>query len=558
MLNAFRMRKLFYLFTFTFLVYSFSSCKGKHKHITEKEIVSKPEELKLTVSEVIESALQEALDSNGHLSGFDLKEVILVDSLYNSNSYAPRWTNNGKWLPEADSLLRLISTARYYGFYPEYYYKSALDTLYKKTVRDTSKENKLDASLWARADMYLTSAFISITSHLKAGRLIADSTRKKDPSHSVTFYQRQLDSFRTKPVDQYAAALEPKHIQYTDLKSALAFFLEKADLRHFTYVNPKDTPAYSTSITRRLLEDSINTVNSVPDSLQLAQAIRQYQKIKGLKVDGKISESLITALNDNDEHRFAKIAITLDRYKQMSKLPSNYIWVNIPSYRLDVVENDTVVLSSKVVVGKPETSTPLITSVMTDMITYPVWHIPNSIIVKEILPALKKDPGYLKKKGYSIVDKDHNEVDPYTVNWAKYEKGIPYTVIQGSGDANALGVLKFNFPNKYSVYLHDTNQRQFFSRKKRALSHGCVRVESWQDLAYYLLDKDSTKANALPPDSLATWLSLKEKHVIPLRTRVPLFIRYFTCEAGSDGSVVFHEDIYGDDRRLRQTYLKQQ
>lgn len=555
MLNAFRMRKLIYP-VFCILFLSLVSCKSKHKHITEKEIVSRPEELKLTVAEVIEAALEEALDSSGHLSGFDIKEVQMTDSIYRQFSYAPRWTSEGKWLPEADSLYKLVRNARHYGLYPEYYYKTALDTLYQKTVGDTSRENKLDASLWAKADMYLTSAFISITSHLKSGRLMADSTRKKDPSHTKNYYLRQLDSFRNKPIEAYTAALEPKHVQYADLKLALANFIEKADLRHFTYVNPKDSLALPGTLRKRLLEDSIRTAG--PDSLQLAIAISQYQKRKGFKADGKITESLITSLNDNDEHRFARIAVTLDRYKQMPALPANYIWVNIPSYRLDVVENDTVVLTSKVVVGKPETSTPVLTSVMTDMITYPLWHIPNSIIVKEILPGLKKDPGYLKRKGFSLVDKDHNEIDPYTVDWSKYEKGIPYTVIQGSGDDNALGVLKFNFPNKFSVYLHDTNQRSFFSRKKRALSHGCVRVESWQDLAYYLLDKDSTRSNAIPPDSLSNWLALKEKHVIPLRSRVPLYIRYFTCEAGPDGKVIFHEDIYGEDRRLRQTYLKTQ
>jgi murein L,D-transpeptidase YcbB/YkuD len=555
MLNALRMRKLFYPLACIFLL-SLSSCKSKHKHITEKEIVSKPEELKLTVSEVIESALEQALDSNGHLSGFDLKEVLLTDSLYKQNSYASRWTSDGKWLPEADSLYKLIRSARSYGLYPDYYYKSALDTLYTKTVTDTSRENKLDASLWAKTDMYLTSAFISLTAHLKSGRLMADSTRRKDPAHSTVFYLRQFDSFRKKPVEAFTAALEPRHVQYADLKLALANFLETADLRHFTYVNFKDSINLRESIRKRLLEDSIRTLSA--DSLQFSLAIKEFQRRKGIKVDGKISESLVIALNDNDEHRFARIAVTLDRYKQMSRLPANYIWVNIPAYRLDVFENDTVVLTSKVVVGKPETSTPVITSVMTDMITYPLWHIPNSIIVKEILPALKKDPGYLKRKGYSLVDKDYNEIDPYTIEWSKYEKGIPYRIIQGSGDDNALGVLKFNFPNKFSVYLHDTNQRSFFSRKKRALSHGCVRVQAWQDLAYYLLDKDSTKANAIPPDSLSNWLALKEKHVLPLRSRVPLFIRYFTCEAGSDGSIVFHEDIYGEDRRLRQAYLKPQ
>jgi murein L,D-transpeptidase YcbB/YkuD len=230
--------------------------------------------------------------------------------------------------------------------------------------------------------------------------------------------------------------------------------------------------------------------------------------------------------------------------------------VNIPGYQLQLKDNDTVIIASKVVVGKPNTRTPQLTSVITDMITYPKWHIPNSIIAKEILPALKKDVGYLAKKGYSLADYQGNEIDPATVKWSQYEKEIPYRVIQGSGDDNALGVIKFNFPNKFSVYLHDTNQRHLFSKDKRALSHGCVRVESWDTLATYLLLQDSVHEKAVPIDSMQTWLALKEKHVIPLRNRVPLYIRYFTCE-GVDGALVFHDDVYGEDRSIREKYFKE-
>ena len=240
----------------------------------------------------------------------------------------------------------------------------------------------------------------------------------------------------------------------------------------------------------------------------------------------------------------------------MSVLPEKYIWVNVPGYQLVVKDSGSVIFSSKVVVGKPESQTPLLTSAITDMITYPKWHIPNSIIAKEILPALKKDVGYLAKKGYSLADFKGNEIDPATVDWSKYEKEIPYRVIQGSGDDNALGVIKFNFPNKFSVYLHDTNQRHLFSKNKRALSHGCVRVESWDTLATYLLEQDTIVANATPIDSLQTWLALKEKHVIALRNKVPLYIRYFTCE-GEDGALVIHDDIYGEDNRLREKYFKE-
>ena len=125
------------------------------------------------------------------------------------------------------------------------------------------------------------------------------------------------------------------------------------------------------------------------------------------------------------------------------------------------------------------------------MVTYPQWTIPASIIRQDILPQLKKDPGYLTRKGFSLVSYEGETIDPYSVDWTKYSKGIPWKVVQGSGDDNALGVFKFNFNNPYSVYLHDTNQRYLFKNANRALSHGCVRVEKWQDLANYIAGLDS-------------------------------------------------------------------
>ncbi|HEY6954360.1 MAG TPA: L,D-transpeptidase family protein, partial [Flavisolibacter sp.] len=207
-----------------------------------------------------------------------------------------------------------------------------------------------------------------------------------------------------------------------------------------------------------------------------------------------------------------------------------------------------------VVVGKPTTRTPIITSAINNMITYPKWTIPESIIKKEVLPGLQRDPSYTLKKGYSIVDVDGNEIDPFKIKWTKYKEGIPYKVVQGSGDDNALGVLKFNFPNKYSVYLHDTNQRYLFSSKKRALSHGCVRVQAWDSLARFILRNDSlNSANPIPTDSLQTWLATKQKKYIPVRKPIPLFIRYFTCDVNNDGKLVFYEDIYEEDSRIRET-----
>jgi murein L,D-transpeptidase YcbB/YkuD len=190
------------------------------------------------------------------------------------------------------------------------------------------------------------------------------------------------------------------------------------------------------------------------------------------------------------------------------------------------------------------------------MITYPQWTIPNSIIEKEILPGVKRDSAYFRKKGFSLIDKDGNEVDPHSVDWAKYKKYIPYKVVQGSGDDNALGILKFNFNNKYAVYLHDTNQRYLFAQAVRSLSHGCVRVQQWEELAYSILNYDTPDEKKLQAreDSLSAWLGRKEKRSIGIRKRLPLYIRYHTCEP-RDGEIMFFDDMYGEDKRIRDTYF---
>ena len=186
------------------------------------------------------------------------------------------------------------------------------------------------------------------------------------------------------------------------------------------------------------------------------------------------------------------------------------------------------------------------------MITYPKWTIPESIIKKEILPGLKNDPGYTIRKGYSIVDEEGNEIDPYTIKWAKYKEGIPYKVVQGSGDDNALGVLKFNFPNKFSVYLHDTNARYLFSKSERALSHGCVRVQEWQKLSRFLVRNDTL---TFPSDTLTAWINRQEKHVVSGFRKLPLFIRYFTIETDKDGRLRFYDDVYGQDDELIRKFF---
>lgn len=533
----------------------FGSCDSGDT-IQQKEIVETPEEINKKAEDLIRSTLEEILQNPSKLpDSIKVKNAALLQEMYNKNEFGLLWSSRGVFNKEADSLFRLIDSARLCGLFPSDYYDEKLKRLRTELKKDTSKETHLDASKWAYTDMLSTSAFIQLVKDLKIGRLLADSILVKDTSLKPDYFSKQKELFTGQAIQEFTAALEPANKDYHELKAALPQFLRKADLRTYTLVKSKDSASLRKLVYKRISEeDSLNiTVNKNPDSAAIVSAIKKYQRFKKMKEDGKLSTSLINKLNNNDREKFIRIAITMDKYKMLPKLPEEYIWVNLPSYFLEVRRGDSVSLTSKVICGKPGTKTPQLTSAISDMITYPQWTIPESIIKNEILPGLKRNAGYTKKRGYSIIDYKGNEIDPYSTNWSKYKNSIPYKVVQGSGDANALGVLKFNFANPYAVYLHDTNQRYLFDKSGRALSHGCVRVHKWRELAYYIIRRDSTADSTkyTPKDSVDSWLAKKMKKVIRVRQQLPLYIRYFSAE-GKDGKLVFHEDIYEEDKRIRE------
>jgi murein L,D-transpeptidase YcbB/YkuD len=161
----------------------------------------------------------------------------------------------------------------------------------------------------------------------------------------------------------------------------------------------------------------------LPDTAQLTHAIKNYQSKKGVIPDGKITGVLIKLMNNSDNEKFKRIAITLDKYKMLPQsMPEKYIWVNLPGYYLWVIAADTIALESKIICGKPETRTPLLHSMITDMVTYPTWTVPTSIIAKQYLPKLKSNPLYLTKIGLKLVNGKGEVIDPTTINWSKYSE----------------------------------------------------------------------------------------------------------------------------------------
>jgi L,D-transpeptidase YcbB len=541
----------------------FGSCKSKHV-APEKEIVKKPEEMDDQISDNIKSFLQYAKDNGGKIND-SIKLVLtgVVSTYYENSDYHNTWSLKEKWLPVADSVYDFIETSKYYGLFPSDYHFKELTALRKKLVDDTLA--KTDAIVWTKADLLLSDAFMKIQKDIREGRLVPDSASiVSRPQYIDTFFVQNLtQATKNNSVTSFFQSIEPSNINYDSIRSLLKDFVDSMNDTVYQYViyPQKDSVLLVTELQKRLEQAGIPiTAGTPPDSTEFSATIKKYEAIHRLPKDGKISARLIRNLNNTDVEKFNRIAVTLDRYKMLPlPLPEKYIWVNLPGFYLKLWDHDTVVLSSKVIVGKPDTRTPVLTSHITDMVTYPQWTIPESIIKKEILPGVKKDPGYLAKKGFSLVDSKGDEVDPFKVKWAKYSKGIPWKVVQGSGDDNALGIFKFNFNNPYSVYLHDTNQRYLFKNSARALSHGCVRVQNWEELAFYIARDDSlnqTGTNKLSytVDSIKTWLANKDRKRIIVKSKLPVFIQYFTCEV-KNNKLVFYDDIYNDDRMLAEKYF---
>ncbi len=308
----------------------------------------------------------------------------------------------------------------------------------------------------------------------------------------------------------------------------------------------------------RLDPDSLNRVwkGSYSDTgivLLLQQAIEQ-NKIREA-VDG--FQPVLQSYKDlnkflficKDSIQLNKVMLNLERWRwEKQWYEDYYILINIPSFYLKLFECDTLKLLSKIIVGKPETpSPPGLNSKIGYFWVYPYWFVPLSIATKEILPSLKRDTAYLRKHNMELLDGYNNVLNPGEIKWKKYsEEYFPFKLRQRDGDENTLGVLKFIFPNKFDIYLHDTNARGLFRKDKRALSHGCIRAEKAKQLAKRLIKCCVINYNT---DSLNSDLKNKIRKRVNLFTRVPVHLRYFTCETDSE-NIKFYDDIYSLDEKM--------
>jgi len=288
----------------------------------------------------------------------------------------------------------------------------------------------------------------------------------------------------------------------------------------------------------------------------LRKALKRFQKRHGLYPSGKMNKATRAKLNIPISKKIDKILLNLDRIKRLPReVESRYIIVNIPSFRLYYFKNYKEALSMRVIVGDKKHHTPIFSNRVSFIVLNPYWIIPDSIVKKEIIPKMLKNPNYLKEKGYEIrlsYNLNTSPINPDEVNWAKVlknEQTKKYKFVQPPGPKNALGKIKFKFPNQFSVYLHDTPERKLFKNAQRAFSHGCIRVSEPDKLLYTFTKYESS----ISYNKCRAILRGKEKTQIDLNRKIPIHIVYLTTWIDSKGLLHYFNDIYNYDKHQKRT-----
>ncbi len=477
------------------------------------------------LDELVRSTLMHKLGGAGDVNPFRTKAA----DFYKPRGGKPIWVRHGKLTPQALRALNQLARAAEDGLDPADYRVSAADDLEASIA---SIEGTADAEL------AITESILRYIRHATSGRVdpatlrrgVRASSHEPDPVMTLASI-----AIATDPAS-VLASLNPPHPQYLALKQRLAEL--RAAGQAGAKVAEKLLP--TGPVLRQGMADArvpllrlrlgITTSDSDVFDDVLAQAVRQFQKQHGLKVTGAIGEATLAALNKrlpiSPEHR---VILNMERWRWVPRdLGSSHVFVNIPGYELEVVQNGSSVHKARVIVGRPSTPTPIFSDEMEVVVLNPSWNVPESIIQKEYLPKLSEDPDFLARQGFEVT-----------------KQGDSISVRQPPGEANALGRIKFMFPNDFHVYLHDTPSRELFGQAKRALSHGCVRVDNPLAFADIVLGK------------MAGWTELQliaseagEEQPVKMKRRLPVHLAYFTAAITTDGEMKTFEDIYGLDAQL--------
>jgi len=488
-----------------------------------------------------------------------------LETFYERRGHQPAWSVSGRLLHPARELVAALAGARDHGLDPADYRTERLAA----ALEEAGRRHQLPVRLMA-LDTALTAAFLAHAADLCCGRVGPGRTGKLwvvEPA-SVDLAEA-LESALAE--DGVAAALDrlaPPHPEAGRLAEALARYREIAagggwpEVPDGELLEPGDAAAparlaalagrlraegdLSERAARALRERWRRAGEAARYERPLVAAVRRFQARHGLEVDGKVGGEAVDELNASAAERVAQLALNIERWRWLpADLGDRHVRVNVAGYRLEAYERGREVLSMAVVVGRRSWPTPIFSDLMTRVELNPYWHVPESIARAEIIPQARRDPGYLARKGYQLLDRATGErLDPGAVTLSAVGDGV--RVRQRPGRGNALGRIKFLFPNRFNVYLHDTPEEAHFERAARALSHGCIRVERPLELADFVFAGEPGWTSERVRAEIATGRT----EGTALARPIPVHILYWTAFVDGAGRVHFRRDVYGHDERL--------
>lgn len=488
----------------------------------------------------------------------------VISSFYEKCDFKPLWTLDTGLTPQAEQLVHSIEKAELDGLISEDYHLSQIKTLIDDFKETLLQRKSFDLEKQVDLDILLTDAFLLFSSHLLTGRVIPGSVDTTwlffNPPTDIALILNS--NAYSNGIESFLEGLRPVHSAYYRLRDAL---------QHYIYIQKKggwpsippgsslkigDVHDRIDKIRKRLIvtEDigpHTHSVKPAEFDESLMKGVQRFQIRHGIEPDGVVGLSTLLAMNVPVEDRIRQIELNLERWRWIPRdLGSRYILVNIADYSLAVVENQVTVLGMRVVVGKAYRRTPVFSEKMKYLVLNPFWTIPVKIAIEDKLPIIRKNPLYLTQhhiKVFGNWGEDAPEINPVTIDWYRVTStNFPYRLRQDPGPSNALGRIKFMFPNKFSVYLHDTPQRGLFKRASRDFSSGCIRIEKPVELAKYLLQNDPQWSSQKIKETIESGVAT----VVRIKNPIPVHLLYWTAWVTETGTVHFGTDIYDRDPPL--------
>jgi len=466
---------------------------------------------------------------------------------YGARHFEPVWlttAENGDiaFSDRARAVLKVFDNAHLEGLRPADYLTDAID-LEGIDLSDPARVAALETDFSAAAVRYAQDAHGGRVDPRQVSSTIDLNQRRIDSSQVL------LDLVAAETPGEFLLSMSPQHAEFQALRRALARkhageTQEVTKIPEGEVIRPGMSDGRLPLVRDRLQVASIGNPNTYDEAL--VDAVRSYQQQKGLLVDGVIGPATIGALNGANAASRADIVANMERWRWMPENMGDFhVMVNIPEFRLYIERNGEAVHSTNVIVGQREHKTPIFSDEIEHVVVNPYWNVPSSIARNEIAPQLQGNPGYLASRNMELLY-DGQQVNPYSVDWSRISMNT-FRIRQRPGASNALGNVKFLFPNRHAVYLHDTPSRSLFARGYRTFSHGCVRVEDPMAFAQALLANEPNLSRA----SLEAQYGPKERWN-NLETHVPVHLTYFTVRADDEGNLQSFPDPYGHHETLKR------